>query len=108
VRVHTVGDAVFATLIETEAVDYRYAGRDGLDVAMRPMKLPAAVVDACLRAARSLDLLFAGIDLKETPDGDYICFEVNPCPGFTYYERHTGQQISTALADLLNGTPRAA
>ncbi len=108
VRVHTVGDAVFATVIETEAVDYRYARHDGLDVAMRPMNLPTAVGDACLRAARSLDLLFAGIDLKETPDGDYVCFEVNPCPGFTYYERHTGQQISTALADLLNGTPQAA
>jgi glutathione synthase/RimK-type ligase-like ATP-grasp enzyme len=108
VRVHTVGGAVFATMIETEAVDYRYAGRDGLDIAMRPTKLPAAVEDACLRAARALGLLFAGIDLKETPDGDYVCFEVNPCPGFTYYERHSGQQISSALADLLNGTPQAA
>lgn len=108
VRVHTVGDAVFATLIETEAVDYRYARRDGLDVAMRPTHLPPAVKDACLRASRDLDLLFAGIDLKQTPDGDYICFEVNPCPGFIYYERHTGQPISTALADLLNGTPHAA
>jgi glutathione synthase/RimK-type ligase-like ATP-grasp enzyme len=106
VRVHTVGDAVFATLIETEAVDYRYAYHDGLDVAMTPVSLPAAVEDACLRAARDLDLLFAGIDLKETPDGEYVCFEVNPCPGFIYYERHTGQQISTALADLLNGTVR--
>jgi len=108
VRVHTVGDCVFATLIETEAVDYRYASRDGLDIAMRPVRLPAAIRDACLRVARELDLLFAGIDLKETPDGDYVCFEVNPCPGFTYYERHTGQPISTALANLLNGTPHAA
>lgn len=108
VRVHTVGDSVFATMIETEAVDYRYASRDGLDIAMRPVHLPAAIRDACLRVARELDLLFAGIDLKETPDGDYVCFEVNPCPGFTYYERHTGQPISTALADLLNGTPQAA
>lgn len=108
VRVHTVGDAVFATLIETEAVDYRYATREGLDVAMRPVRLPPDVRDACLRVARDLDLVFAGVDLKQTPDGDYVCFEVNPCPGFTYYERHTGQEISTALADLLNGTPRAA
>ena len=41
VRVHTVGDAVFATRIETEAVDYRYAHLDGLDVAMTPVTLPA-------------------------------------------------------------------
>ena len=107
VRVHTVGDQVFATRIETEAVDYRYAHLDGLDVAMKPATLPAAVEAACLRAARDLDLLFAGIDLKETPDGEYVCFEVNPCPGFIYYERHTGQPISAALADLLNGTTPA-
>jgi glutathione synthase/RimK-type ligase-like ATP-grasp enzyme len=107
IRVHTVGDNVFATRIETEAVDYRYAHLDGLDVAMTPITLPPAVEAACLRAARDLDLLFAGIDLKETPAGDYVCFEVNPCPGFIYYERQTGQPISAALADLLNGTPQA-
>jgi glutathione synthase/RimK-type ligase-like ATP-grasp enzyme len=104
VRVHTVGDVVFATRIDTDAVDYRYAHLDGLDVVMTPVTLPAAVKTACLRAARELGLLFAGIDLKETPDGEYVCFEINPCPGFTYYERHTGQPISAALADLLNGT----
>jgi hypothetical protein len=104
VRVHTVGDTVFATLIETEAVDYRYAHLDGLSVEMTAVTLPAPLEAACLRVARDLDLLFAGIDLKETPNGDYVCFEVNPCPGFIYYERHTGQPISAALADLLNGT----
>jgi glutathione synthase/RimK-type ligase-like ATP-grasp enzyme len=108
VRVHTVGDVVFATRIETDAVDYRYAHLDGLDVVMTPVTLPAAVKTACLRAARELGLLFAGIDLKETPEGEYVCFEINPCPGFTYYERHTGQQISAALAGLLNGTVPAA
>ena len=103
VRVHTVGGQVFATRIETEAVDYRYAHLDGLDVTMRPMTLPPEVREACLRVANEFDLLFAGIDLKETPEGDYVCFEVNPCPGFIYYERHTGQPISAALADLLAG-----
>ena len=101
---HTVGDTVFATRIETEAVDYRYAHLDGLSVEMTAVTLPAPLEAACLRVARDLDLLFAGIDLKETPNGDYVCFEVNPCPGFIYYERHTGQPISAALADLLNGT----
>jgi glutathione synthase/RimK-type ligase-like ATP-grasp enzyme len=108
VRVHTVGDVVFATRIETDAVDYRYAHRDGLDVVMTPATLPPAVEAACLRAAREFGLLFAGIDLKETPAGEYVCFEVNPCPGFTYYERHTGQPISAALAGLLSGTLSAA
>ena len=68
---------------------------------MEPATLPPTVAEACLRLARRLDLLLAGIDLKETPDGEYYCFEVNPSPGFLYYEQYTGQPISTALADLL-------
>ena len=102
IRVHTVGDRLFATRVHTKAVDYRYARRDGHKVKMEPANLPPLVEDACLRVARELNLLLTGIDLKETPDGKYYCFEVNPCPGFLYYERYTGQPISTALADLLH------
>ncbi len=106
VRVHTVGEQLFATRILTEAVDYRYARRDGLEVQMEPAELPPAVATACLRIAADLGLLHAGIDLKETPDGVWYCFEVNPCPGFIYYERHTGQAISLAIAEhLRDGRP---
>jgi hypothetical protein len=31
-------------------------------------------------------------------DGRVICFEVNPSPAFSYYERHTGQPIARELA----------
>jgi glutathione synthase/RimK-type ligase-like ATP-grasp enzyme len=101
VRVHTVGDRVFPSRVASEAVDYRYGGREGHDVAIEPTTVPAAVGEACLRLARRLDLLLAGIDLKQTPRGDYYCFEVNPAPGFLYYEQQTRQPISTALANLL-------
>lgn len=102
IRVHTVGDRIFATRIESDAVDYRYAHLDGLTAGLEPVSLPPAVEAACLRLARAFDLLFAGIDLKQTPEGEFFCFEVNPCPGFLFYERHTGQPISTALAELLH------
>jgi glutathione synthase/RimK-type ligase-like ATP-grasp enzyme len=102
VRVHTVGDRLFATRILSEAIDYRYARRDGLTVEMEPAELPDSVAAACRRIAGDLGLLHAGIDLKETPEGEWYCFEVNPCPGFIYYERHTGQPISLALAEFLH------
>jgi glutathione synthase/RimK-type ligase-like ATP-grasp enzyme len=103
IRVHTVGTSVFATAIESDAVDYRYAHLDGLTARLTPVELPPAVNQACLRLAQACDLSFAGIDLKQRPSGEFVCFEVNPCPGFLYYERHTGQPISAALADLLQG-----
>jgi glutathione synthase/RimK-type ligase-like ATP-grasp enzyme len=67
--------------------------------------LDPQVEEACIRLARRLDLLFAGIDLKITPDGEVYCFEVNPSPGFNFYELGTGQPISLALADLLHAAP---
>jgi glutathione synthase/RimK-type ligase-like ATP-grasp enzyme len=102
VRVHTLGDRVFATRVHSDAVDYRYAERDGHSVDMEPTEVPPAVGASCLRLARELDLLLAGIDLKQTPDGDYYCFEINPSPGFLYYEQQARQPISAALAELLH------
>jgi hypothetical protein len=102
VRVHTVFNRYFATQIESTAVDYRYAALEGLSVEMLPIDLPPAVADACLKIAHDLNLLIAGVDLKRTEQGDYFCFEVNPSPGFLYYEHGAGQPVSTALAELLH------
>lgn len=101
VRVHTVGEEVFPTRVQSDVVDYRYARREGRDVEMEPATLPHDIAESCVRLAQHLDLLFAGIDLKVTPNGEYYCFEVNPCPGFLYYEKYGGQPISLALANLL-------
>lgn len=103
VRVHTVGDALFATAIRTEATDYRYAHRQGGSAELEATELPDALAEKCLRLARSLGLAFAGIDLKITPDGRVFCFEVNPSPAFSYYEANTGQPIAEAVARYLAG-----
>jgi hypothetical protein len=106
VRVHTVGDELFATRVLSESVDYRYARREGNTIDMEEVTLSPAVAESCRRLSRKLDLLIAGIDLKVTPDGETYCFEVNPSPGFIFYEQGSGQLISAALADLLqNGAP---
>jgi len=101
IRVHTVGSEVFATEIVSDANDYRYAGRDGRSLSMRPVDIPADVADACLRMAGTLGLELSGVDLRRGPDGVYYCFEINPSPGFIFYERVTGQPISEAVAKLL-------
>lgn len=101
VRVHVVGEQLFATRVRSAATDYRYASREGAGVEMEPADLPPEIAAACLSVSRQLDLLHAGIDLMETTGGDWYCLEVNPCPGFIFYERGTGQPISLALAELL-------
>jgi len=40
------------------------------------------------------------------PNDEVYCFEVNPCPGFSYYEANTSQPISAAVARrLASGRP---
>lgn len=104
-RVHTVGDRLFTTRVRSRSVDYRYASDDGEEVEMDAADLPGHIADACRRLARQLDLTLSGIDLRKTPSGEYYCFEVNPCPGFLYYEKHSRLPISLALADLLHRGP---
>jgi hypothetical protein len=107
VRVHTVGDEVFATRIETEAVDYRYASRQtGVAPSFEPYELDDDVAERCVRLASGLGLDVAGLDLKLPPDGRVVCLEVNPSPVFSYYEANTGQPIADAVARFLAGAER--
>ncbi len=102
VRVHTVGDEVFATAIASEATDYRYATQQkGKAAELREVELSDDLAEKCVKLAKHLGLEFAGIDLKITDEDEVYCFEVNPCPAFSYYESHTGQGISAAVARRL-------
>lgn len=101
VRVHVVGKDVFATRIVSDGIDYRYATREGLSTELEETVLPDDVAARCTALAESLDLPFAGIDLRMSA-GRIVCFEVNPSPAFSYYESHTGQPISAAVARLLS------
>lgn len=101
IRVHVVGSELFATQIETQAVDYRYAGQDGLDVTMTSVELPSSIAQRCIHLSQRLNLPLCGIDLKRTPDDEYVCFEVNPSPGYSYYQERTGQDIAGAIVRYL-------
>lgn len=102
IRVHVVGDDVFPTEIKTDAVDYRYAGRDQLSVEMSVIQLPPEIEEKCIQLSKRLDLPLCGIDLKLARSGDYYCFEVNPSPAYSYYQDHTGQPIAQAIAHWLS------
>lgn len=102
IRVHVIGQAVFATAIASEATDYRYGHRTiGVEAHLEPIEIGSELADRCRALARGLGLEMAGIDLKMTVDKHVYCFEVNPSPAYNYYESSTGQPIARALAEHL-------
>jgi hypothetical protein len=97
-RAHVVGSRVFACRIISAADDYRYS-TDPVDVAQAD--LPDSIAELCIATAAAMDLPVAGIDLRLTPDGDWYCLEVNPSPGFSYYDVNRSPSIAEAVAALL-------
>ncbi len=101
VRVHVVSGRLFATRIETDSVDYRYAHRSGGHARLEPCELDADIAEKCLALVATTGLELAGIDLLLAEDGETYCFEVNPSPAFSFFENATGQPIARAIAQAL-------
>lgn len=101
VRVHVVADKVFASRATSSATDYRYSSRQGSEMQLQPYELAEEWQQRCVALSQGLGMDFTGIDLKMTEDGRVCCFEVNPCPAYSFYEENTGQPISRAVAEYL-------
>ena len=101
VRVHVVGQQALAAEITCAGTDYRYAYRSGAALQVVATTLPPGVAAQCVAMSQAMGLPLSGIDLRLRPDGEYVCFEVNPMPAFSYCEAESGLPIAAALAALL-------
>lgn len=101
-RAHVVDNTVHVVRIDSPVVDYRYAERDGHQVGIElvedfPLQLKSKCIDFCVE----YDLGFAGFDFITGENGELYLLEVNPSPGFDFYDKKIGGKISTSLAELL-------
>jgi len=96
-RVHVVGSDVFSCRLICADDDYRYSPWTSVS----PYMLPLPLQEKCIALSEKLQLPFTGIDLRQTPEGEWFCFEANPCPGFSYFEQASGDTISAAVARML-------
>jgi glutathione synthase/RimK-type ligase-like ATP-grasp enzyme len=101
VRVHVVGEHWFACSVRSVAADYRYASAAGTAAELSAFELPEHVGRQLVALVLGMGLKVGGVDLRCTPDGSWVCFEVNPSPGFPWYEDATGHPIAEAIADML-------
>lgn len=100
-RVTIVGEQIFAAEAHSQQGEYKVDVRFNTDIAYKPHTLPIAVADKLLSLMRRLGLEYGAIDVRLTPEGEYVFLEINPAGQFLYVEQATGQPIAAALAQHL-------
>ena len=98
VRVHVVGDTVFATAVESDP----FGDLTEVDDAMyRAVEAPAIIKQLCLIFARCEGLSLAAFHFKVTLDGTWWCHRMEANPSFLRFEVGSGQAIGDAVVDLV-------
>jgi hypothetical protein len=98
IRVTVAGNAVHATefmIEDTEHVDHRLIMGSTVCSAHY---LPLPVERDVIALVRALGLEYGSVDLRLTPSGEYVFFEINTAGEFLYIEDRTGQPIAAAVA----------
>jgi hypothetical protein len=98
IRAHVIGNEIVSIRIVSSTPDYRIAS----DVRFEDCELPISLADELRSATRTFGLAFAGWDLKLDRQ-DYWVLEVNPMPGYNYYDAKLDKRITRALLAHLNG-----
>ncbi|MHA1972566.1 MAG: MvdC/MvdD family ATP grasp protein [Candidatus Hodarchaeales archaeon] len=107
IRVNIFGDKVFATEIHSQdnryntKIDWRRGIMDPL--IHKEHNLPEIIHNHCLSLIEHYKLNFGAIDLILSPDGKYHFLEINPNGQWAWIEPLTGQPLTKALIDLLEG-----
>ncbi|MGQ0678627.1 MAG: MvdC/MvdD family ATP grasp protein [Actinomycetota bacterium] len=101
-RVTVVGEQVFPAAIRPAAGGYQIDYRMDLEGASyRPTELPDAVEKGLRRLMERLGLVYGAIDMRLTPEGEYVFLEVNPAGEWLFVEERTAMPITQCMANLL-------
>ena len=101
-RITVVGDRLFPAAIYAARSKYPQDFR--MDLGNCPIKateLPRPLEKRLLKLMRQLGLVYGAIDMRLTPQGDYVFLEINPAGQWLFVEQVTGQPIARTLAEQL-------
>jgi hypothetical protein len=101
-RVTVVGGDVFAAAVHSQAVPYPLDFRMHLDtVRIEPTTIPAEIAAALHRLVDSAGLRYGAVDMRLTPDGEYVFLEINPAGQWLFLDERTATAVTAAVARLL-------
>ncbi len=101
IRVTFIGNECFSAEIHSSKGGYPVDSRLDLSVPILIHKLDSSVAAQLQALMSRLGLSFGTIDLRLTPDGEYVFLEINPSGQFLYIELLTGLPLTGHLADFL-------
>lgn len=105
-RITVIGNQIFAAEADSQTGEYKIDVRFNQNITYRPHTLPPQVESMLLQLMRQLGLEYGAIDMRLTPEGDYVFLEINPAGQFLYVEEAAGLPIAAALAaHLARGVP---
>lgn len=98
IRINVVGDKVIVSMLRENKSDFRSnISNGGTGVNFAPEQ---DYIDLAIKAAKSLGLDFAGVDVMFGEDGPIIC-EVNSNPQFASTLQATGINLADYIADYI-------
>jgi glutathione synthase/RimK-type ligase-like ATP-grasp enzyme len=102
IRITAVGERLFPAAIHSRGTEYEVDFRMVMASArFEEITLPTEVTESLHALMQRLDLVYGAIDMRRTPDGEYVFLEINPAGQWLFVEERTGQPITEALVDLM-------
>jgi glutathione synthase/RimK-type ligase-like ATP-grasp enzyme len=101
IRTTFVGGECYSVEIHSEQGKFPTDSRLDLSVPIEPHDLDDGVVERLRALMSELGLVFGAIDLRLTPDGEYVFLEINPSGQFLFAELLTGLPLASRLARFL-------
>lgn len=101
-RITVVGEKLFPAAIYSQETDYKVDFRMNMGAArFKAVELPDEVEGLLREFMSRLGLVYGAIDMRLTPDGEYVFLEINPSGQWLFIEKRTGQPITETLVDLM-------
>ena len=101
-RITVIGDKIFSAGIDSQSTAYRVDYRMHIhEVPMRAFNLPSDVSNKLLALMKHFGLVYGAIDMRLTPQGEYVFLEVNSAGQWLFVEQKTGLPITDALVALM-------
>lgn len=101
-RVTVIASQVFPAAICSQQTSYKVDFRmDIANAKVKAVEIPACLSKLLLEYMRRLGLTYGAIDMRMTPEGEYVFLEINPAGQWRFIEQHTKQPITKALAEEL-------